>query len=375
MALKGTLKDFTIADIFQMIFMGKKEGRLSVTSGGKSISVFFHEGKILHAGEGESIDAKKLKGVLLKNRYLTEKQWNRMVKECERNFQPLWILLSRYLEKNNQAFLFLRQRYIEHVFFNLLQWKKGEYEYAPEEAPPLDKEVFRPIEGEFLLMEGYRLIDEWKRLESNLPLMETIIFTSPEYKKIVAENGILIGDKEEYILSLIEQPISLGELIDSSQMSICETGRSVERLIASGLLTTLANKKIPELWNNKTHKRRNPSVIGSILFLVFLGIIIRTTYLDTELPSNQLVKTYKEVLAKETMNNMVKSLKFYTSLKGKFPDNINSLVEGGYLSKEETMDPWGRPFILEKDGQFFTLFSQGPSPDDPGDDLYFYVGN
>lgn len=375
MALKGNLKDFSINNILQMIFLEKKGGRLLVTSGKESISVFFDEGKILHAEQGGIIDKRRMKRVLLKNQYLTKEQWDLMVEESERTFQPLWILLSRFLEKNTHAFLFLHQRHIEHVLFSLLRWERGEYEYNPEDVPHLDKKVFRPVEGEFLLMEGYRVIDELKKLESKLPPMETKIFTSTEYNKIVTENDIRVDDNERYILSILEQPISLNDLFDSSQINICETGKGVEKLLSSGILTVLSKGEVPKLSDKSTHNWRKHAVVGSIFFSVFLGILVRTKYLDTEFASNQLVNRYKIIQVTDTMNNIVKSLKFYISLTGTFPYNLESLVKEGYISRKETLDPWGREFILEKNSQFFAIFSQGLSPDDPGDDIYFHLDN
>lgn len=75
------------------------------------------------------------------------------------------------------------------------------------------------------------------------------------------------------------------------------------------------------------------------------------------------------------MRNIAKSLKFYTSLTGKFPDSLKPLVENGYLSKKETLDPWGRQFILGKNSYYFAIFSQGPSHNDPEDDIYFDLEN
>jgi len=49
MALKGTLKDFGIAEILQLIGMQQKTGTLNVRSQGKEIRVGFKEGAIVKA--------------------------------------------------------------------------------------------------------------------------------------------------------------------------------------------------------------------------------------------------------------------------------------------------------------------------------------
>lgn len=72
-----------------------------------------------------------------------------------------------------------------------------------------------------------------------------------------------------------------------------------------------------------------------------------------------------------SMNPIVKSLKFYTSMTETTPGNLNKLVEAGYLLKKETLDPWGRPFVLETKDPYFVIFSHGASLDDPNDNIYF----
>ena len=51
MALKGTLKDFGIADILQLIAQQAKSGELSVRTRGQQVTVWFVGGNIVGAEE------------------------------------------------------------------------------------------------------------------------------------------------------------------------------------------------------------------------------------------------------------------------------------------------------------------------------------
>jgi hypothetical protein len=54
MALKGTLKDFGLSDIFQLIAHQRKTGVLYLEDRGKSVAVTFEDGKIVSAEPGSS---------------------------------------------------------------------------------------------------------------------------------------------------------------------------------------------------------------------------------------------------------------------------------------------------------------------------------
>ena len=124
MSLKGNLKDVSISNVLQMICFEKKGGILSVTSGDKFVSFYFEEGKIIHAEQSRKYDETFIEKISINNQFLTKIQWDQILKECERSLQPLWIPLYSCLENNTPIFLLLRQRYIEQVIFNLLQWER-----------------------------------------------------------------------------------------------------------------------------------------------------------------------------------------------------------------------------------------------------------
>src|SRR5207249_11829148 len=64
MALSGTLKDFGIADILQLIGHQTKTGRLTLKTGAHEVDVFFVEGNVVFASE-KARDSKDLLGSLL----------------------------------------------------------------------------------------------------------------------------------------------------------------------------------------------------------------------------------------------------------------------------------------------------------------------
>ena len=66
MALSGTLKDFGIADILQLIGHQSKTGKLVLKNGGAEIDVLFIDGNVVFASETDRKERNMLGSLLLR---------------------------------------------------------------------------------------------------------------------------------------------------------------------------------------------------------------------------------------------------------------------------------------------------------------------
>src|SRR5581483_9717254 len=89
MALKGTLKDFGIADILQLIGQQQKTGQLHLTSKDNSVHVSFSQGNIVRA-ESTTRNKKDLIGAMLvRAELITEGQLQLALETQKRTLQRL----------------------------------------------------------------------------------------------------------------------------------------------------------------------------------------------------------------------------------------------------------------------------------------------
>ena len=72
MALKGTLKDFGIADILQLIAQQAKSGELTVRTKGQQVTVWFVGGNIVGAEENGRIQKDMLGSMMVRANELTQ---------------------------------------------------------------------------------------------------------------------------------------------------------------------------------------------------------------------------------------------------------------------------------------------------------------
>ncbi|MET0287154.1 MAG: DUF4388 domain-containing protein [Polyangiales bacterium] len=112
----GSLEEMGLVDLLQTIDMSRKSGVLRLSSGKRLGSIFFHEGRAMEAELGP------LRG--------------------------------------------------EHAIYRFLLWNEGSFEIEFRDVKPDDK-LGVPIQA--LLMEGMRRLDEWGRLQEQLPGLDCVL--------------------------------------------------------------------------------------------------------------------------------------------------------------------------------------------------------
>ena len=159
MALKGTLKDFGIADILQLIGQQTKTGTLNLTNKGEAVVVSFKDGNIVRAEETSRNTKDLIGSMLVRAAMLSEQQLDFALEAQKRTLQRLGDILvgqgTITLEKLKE----MVQLQTSETLFKLFGWKSGTYAFEQ-----VDVEVdswLVPLRAESVLMEGFRRVDEW----------------------------------------------------------------------------------------------------------------------------------------------------------------------------------------------------------------------
>jgi predicted transcriptional regulator len=170
-----------IHDVFQLLDLSRKTGKLTVTSKVRHNrgSVYFNEGSIVYA-EIES-NPHLLGTLLVRKGRISEADLQRareiQVKGNKRRLGEilieLGVITERELEQQVQA-------QVEEVVFELVGWQEGyfSFEEGGSAKPPADALV--SISTSSLLMEGARRIDEWSRIERRIAHLGVIPCFAPQ---------------------------------------------------------------------------------------------------------------------------------------------------------------------------------------------------
>jgi hypothetical protein len=370
MALKGTLKDFGIADILQLIGQQTKTGQLHLKSKDQTVVVAFKDGNIVKA-ESSTRNRKDLIGnMLVRAELISEAQLEHALETQKRTLQRLGDVLTQQGVITAERFKQMVQLQNTETLYKLFGWKTGSYEFDQTEVE-VDPS-FTPLRAESVLMEGFRMVDEWpvvkKKITSYSMTFEKAKELPPaplaadafddalddafgEKKKEVNQGEFQsVGDSERKAYGCVAPGRTVRKIIDLACIGEFETCKALCNLVNLEYLRVVpAISHDEDFEQGESFMQRATGVIGRVLVtaavllgLVFIGTRIdfgalkvgggsATTYTD---PATQRFISHQQVA------RIGAALDVYRLEKGELPEKLDALVESGLLRGDDLRYPW-----------------------------------
>lgn len=338
MALEGSLRDFGLADILQLIYFQRKTGVLALEGRMDRVRLLFIEGNITGAESRRRIEANRLGKVLVKKGLMEEKDLQAILEEQGKSNLKLGNLLVRkeIVEKEQIQEILTGQ--IKETVVQIFGWKQGTYEFTPQ-AVPADKELPISLDTQHLLMEGLRIVDEWSLIEGKLTL-DTIFARKAE--------GIAgLADDEEDILSLVDGENDVSTIIDISAKDDFFVSKTLVSLMEKGVIekkeavTVVAGALPAEI--------RKPILSYRFLPVLAIAFSLLLSVTPVFLKTDKVIKRFR---ASETINNLRFKVDAYKFEHDSYPETLDVISKG--------LDPWGDPYIYEQNDYTFIILSKGP---------------
>jgi tetratricopeptide (TPR) repeat protein len=236
MAIVGPLRELGVHDVFQLLYLSRKTGRLRVTSAlrGNEGTVDFHGGRVIAAFIRDN--PHQLGQVLVRSGRITEAELVRAnairVQAGEpRRLGEILVAMGAVSPRELQRHL---QRQVEAVVFELLSWSEGYFSFT--EGLP-DGDSVDPGDGlatEALLMEAARRIDEWARIADKVPGPGVV----PEFCDDLGDQpaALDLRPHEWQVLTAIDGLADLRSIAITAGVSEFDAARIVYGLMTTGVV-------------------------------------------------------------------------------------------------------------------------------------------
>lgn len=189
MALAGTLKDFGLPDIVQLIGLQRKTGTLHLKSGGESVNVIFEGGNIVAAESSMARPSDRIGSALVTQGAISQEQLDQALGAQKETLQRLGHVLiaeklvsEEHLRKAVEAQLF-------QVVFRLFRWREGDYNFETQATVDYERTGAVSLGADFVLMEGIRMVDEWPIIERRIPSMASVFKKVVDASQVQARGG------------------------------------------------------------------------------------------------------------------------------------------------------------------------------------------
>lgn len=244
MPIEGPLQELGLHDVFQLLDLSRKTGVLRINSHLRNNegTVYFDRGAIVFAsarsnshrfGERLVQVGKITPAELERARAVQQREGGR--RRLGRICVEIGALTARELDREVE-------HHIEEVVIELLSWREGFFSFTEGslEGAPADALVRLPTEK--VLMEGARRIDEWSRIEKQVPHLGVIPALAP---LPVAGKGGPVPDAaplldllpaEWAVLAEVDGASDLRQIAGALHVPEFEVSRTVFGLLTTGTL-------------------------------------------------------------------------------------------------------------------------------------------
>jgi hypothetical protein len=379
MALEGTLRDFSLADIFQLIGLQRKTGVLTLRGKDDTVTVTFLDGKVVGADSLNRRLENRLGTVLMKTGFLSQDQLNRALEIQKETLQRLGFILTHYGIISQESLREAIQLQIMQIVYRLFRWKDGDYHFSQETTIEYDRDNVVPITAESILMEGARMIDEWpiieKRVRSydmvfrkKLTDQEIVVVGADQADEIDFDGGetrsrrrgaigdkIRISQEEKSIYDLVDGTMTVSDIVEVSRLSEFDTNKALYELLTRDLIEEVRGPSAAAVLAqatpvDETEVAETPVPLPLVLILVALAIASLVTSFKN--PLNTITPVLgglspsgnaRKAISMQRIEALGLAIDKYNDTHGQLPFELGELTPE-YVDESFLRDPWGNTY-------------------------------
>jgi hypothetical protein len=396
MALRGTLKDFALPDIFQLIGMQRKSGVLTLKSERETVTVVFENGMVVMADSTVRRLDDLLGNVLVRHGKLRKQDLDEVLAKQKASMQRLGYILTSDGYIDNDALKAALAEQVQQIVFRVFRWKDGQYDFDTSSTVDYDRRQVTPVSTDHILMEGIRRVDEWPIIEKRIPSLRMVFRALVPLNKVhksveaVGDGGSLeaafgaLGEEQtsqakrpadsvalsemEYgVYTLLDGRRSISEVVEMTGSSDFDVSRTIFDLIERNLVEPVGHRR-DEVARKKvvTVKATTSSVLGIVVLVVVLAAsvygLLSTYSKPFRVPGTADFfsaerESYHRAMTVVRMERVDSALRSYFLNYGEYPASLEELVNASFVlvSPIDIQDSDGIRFLYDRTPQRVAL--------------------
>lgn len=296
MALEGSLRDFDLFSLFNMIKTQGKSGTLVLSRGQEFVKIFFDQGDIVGCDSNQVRMEDRVGAMLVRLGRLSGDELLGMIQKQRQTLKRMGSLLLESGKVSSQDLQDALFNQAMSIIYRTFRWIEGDYRFDSMLPLDLDRENFPPIPVDTVLMEAARIMDEWpevqRRLPDNhVPLKKTDKALSLrldidqelssvfEGRPSMNPKGSGLSHEQETVLTYFSEPQSIQSVIQITRYDELDTCKVVAELMGAGLLEISqegGERVTPPTWGLPMEAQPIPQepASPSPLFWPLVGILV-----------------------------------------------------------------------------------------------------
>jgi hypothetical protein len=387
MALQGTLKDFGIAEILQLIGQQAKSGVLHLQGRDEEIHISMADGSVVRAEHAGRKAKDRLGTLLVRGEVITQEELDYALDVQRRTLRRLGDILVELGFCTKEQLRETTSLQTTETVYRLFHWKSGTYQFVPGEVE-WDAETMTPLRAESVLMEGFRQVDEWpmvrKRITSTAMTFERVgPLPSPGAgrKRAAGRDDVdaafdalgegkddepsgefaNVGENERRVYELAEPGRTVEKIVDLSRLGEFETCKALLGLVNTGHLKPLPPPRgaarvgaYAHDWPARLRWGFTRVVATLAVATALAGVAVwvdeRGLAFGDASSARPRDNGAQRFLARYQLARLRGALEVYRLERGEYPDRLADLVEAELATARDLSYPWSQDYYYRRKG-------------------------
>jgi hypothetical protein len=390
MGLEGTLRAFSLSDIFQVLGLQRKSGVLIVENDDDMITISFLGGQIVSAESKKHRQDNQIGKLLLRAGRITEGELARALELQKDTRQRLGFLLIRERLVTPEDLKEALRLQIFRALHRAFQWTDGGFRFSQEGQIEYDADHMAPVPTESLLMEVAQIHDEMPRLKQKVRENGLVFRRAAGMEELrlvpaggdTPEEGAQDGGKSEVeTWKWVDGRRTVAQILESAFLSDFDTLKGLSDLMDRGLILegrapepepqAILPAEPPQV---EPSREGSPATAGISLgaAALWLGVLLLGGLAVWRIPRNPwnfLLRPWAEsspfgVFAKsvslDRLSAIERAVRVHYDATGRYPRSLEELTNSGIIRPGALRDPWGRAYryILRPEQGKFGLYGK-----------------
>jgi hypothetical protein len=350
-ALHGNLKDFGLAEVFQLIGQQRKTGVLEISGQGAKARLAFAEGSVLWARPVGASEHAGLGDMLVRCGLLTREALEEALRESEDTAQALPSLLVSKGTVSAEDVQATAELLSHDTIFEVLRWTRGSFHFSASNVGPRQP-TDELLAAEQILMDGLRMVDEWNTFAQLVPSLDTVFRRAGSfevYRQRAQGDLRRRMEQAERVWNLVDGRLPARRIIDLSRIGTFEATRVLAELRQAGLIEVVDAQQARAARRRQRSLRPVARQVGFWLAaafpLVLLAAAVSLTF--PSLPSSSLLplarressasyplarhpfEAARQAFEQRRLRHAIEAYRFQT---GSWPESLSALEGHGGLA-------------------------------------------
>jgi hypothetical protein len=366
MALQGTLKDFSITEIIQLIGQQLKTGILRIRRGKDLVEIHFVDGMIVHIYSNYRGKKDLIGEILVKAELITQDQLDRVLKVQKESHKYLGEILVELQLLTKDDVLKVISTQIYETIYDLFWWEDGHFNFDLKLVESYKKIPFA-LSTEQVLLNILRMVDEWSEIEKKI-YSPHLLFQKVQRFEEKSADGLpsqsYVKDKltseQELIYNLVDGTRTVQEIIDRSLLGKFNASEILVDLSGMGLIE-MAGVRTPGLVKKVSMVNFRQVLAfayysGFIVFIFLVLVYFKPHFLrhfwDSKIERAD-IEAPLHLVHRAQLNRIKIALETYYLEKGQYPSRLEELITANLLRKSDLFYREGASYRYElKDGKY-----------------------